>query len=166
MVQNINALCGISQVLNKIFCLVIFQKDPRVLDAMLPYNISYYGNPHSRTHAYGWETEEAVEKARKVILFFHIISRGGARGGGAGNVSPPSGKNFVSVREFSTENCVQMHRMIPSMLLFSPLAGEPSPLLDNPGASPDNVFAISMKYLFNIQCSKYSILTQFQYTSF
>ena len=31
---------------------------------MLPYMVTYYGNPHSRTHAYGWETESAVEKAR------------------------------------------------------------------------------------------------------
>ena len=36
---------------------------------MMPYLVSYYGNPHSRTHAYGWETEEAVEKARKVRHF-------------------------------------------------------------------------------------------------
>ncbi|XP_026463957.1 probable cysteine desulfurase, mitochondrial [Ctenocephalides felis] len=41
--------------------------DPRVLDAMLPYLTSYYGNPHSRTHAYGWESEAAVEKAREQI---------------------------------------------------------------------------------------------------
>jgi len=41
--------------------------DPRVLDVMLPYNISYYGNPHSKTHAYGWEAEEAVEEARKDV---------------------------------------------------------------------------------------------------
>ena len=41
-------------------------QDPRVLDAMLPYLTSLYGNPHSRTHAYGWETEAAVERARKV----------------------------------------------------------------------------------------------------
>ncbi|XP_072918253.1 cysteine desulfurase [Hemitrygon akajei] len=39
--------------------------DPRVLDAMLPYQVNYYGNPHSRTHAYGWESEAAMEKARK-----------------------------------------------------------------------------------------------------
>ena len=32
----------------------------------MPYCVSYYGNPHSRTHVYGWESEEAVEKARKV----------------------------------------------------------------------------------------------------
>lgn len=42
-------------------------QDPRVLDTMLPYLTSYYGNPHSRTHSYGWETEKAVEKARKQV---------------------------------------------------------------------------------------------------
>ncbi|KAH8921820.1 cysteine desulfurase [Atractiella rhizophila] len=38
--------------------------DPRVVDKMLPFMTTYYGNPHSRTHAYGWETEAAVEEAR------------------------------------------------------------------------------------------------------
>lgn len=42
--------------------------DPRVLDAMLPYLTDQYGNPHSRTHAYGWEAEKAVDDARKVSL--------------------------------------------------------------------------------------------------
>ncbi|XP_035665624.1 cysteine desulfurase, mitochondrial-like isoform X1 [Branchiostoma floridae] len=41
--------------------------DPRVLDAMMPFTVGYYGNPHSRTHAYGWETEKAVEEARKEV---------------------------------------------------------------------------------------------------
>jgi cysteine desulfurase len=41
--------------------------DPRVLDKMLPYLTSLYGNPHSRTHAYGWETEKSVEKARTQV---------------------------------------------------------------------------------------------------
>ncbi|KTF98598.1 hypothetical protein cypCar_00007712 [Cyprinus carpio] len=41
--------------------------DPRVLDAMLPFQVNYYGNPHSRTHAYGWESETAMEKARKQV---------------------------------------------------------------------------------------------------
>jgi cysteine desulfurase len=42
--------------------------DPRVLDAMLPYLTDQYGNPHSRTHAYGWEAEKAIETAREVSL--------------------------------------------------------------------------------------------------
>jgi len=41
--------------------------DPRVLDAMLPYMTNQYGNPHSRTHAYGWESEKAVEHAREQV---------------------------------------------------------------------------------------------------
>lgn len=38
--------------------------DPRVMDAMMPYFVESFGNPHSRTHAYGWESEAAVERAR------------------------------------------------------------------------------------------------------
>jgi cysteine desulfurase len=38
--------------------------DPRVVDAMIPWMREHFGNPASRTHAYGWEAEEAVEKAR------------------------------------------------------------------------------------------------------
>lgn len=41
--------------------------DPRVLDAMLPFLTGLYGNPHSRTHAYGWETDNAIEKARQYV---------------------------------------------------------------------------------------------------
>lgn len=41
--------------------------DPRVLDAMLPYLTGMYGNPHSRTHAYGWESEKAVDIAREHV---------------------------------------------------------------------------------------------------
>ncbi|BFZ12823.1 hypothetical protein BsWGS_15861 [Bradybaena similaris] len=45
--------------------------DPRVLDKMMPFLVSQYGNPHSRTHAYGWESEAAVEHARKQVA--HLI---------------------------------------------------------------------------------------------
>lgn len=41
--------------------------DPRALDAMMCYQLERYGNPHSRTHAYGWDTEAAVEKAREQV---------------------------------------------------------------------------------------------------
>jgi len=41
--------------------------DPRALDAMLPYMTGMYGNPHSRTHSYGWESGDAVETARDQV---------------------------------------------------------------------------------------------------
>ena len=55
--------------------------DPRVMEAMIPYFTEKFGNPHSRSHAYGWESEEAVEIARKqvadlivcLVLFYPII---------------------------------------------------------------------------------------------
>ena len=41
--------------------------DPRVLDEMLPHLTYEFGNPHSRTHVYGWEAEAAVEEARRRV---------------------------------------------------------------------------------------------------
>jgi cysteine desulfurase len=41
--------------------------DPRVVDAMIPWLRENFGNPSSRSHAYGWVAEEAVEKAREQV---------------------------------------------------------------------------------------------------
>jgi len=41
--------------------------DPRVVEAMLPFFTEVFGNPHSRNHRFGWDAEEAVEKARAQI---------------------------------------------------------------------------------------------------
>jgi cysteine desulfurase len=38
--------------------------DERVVEAMIPWLREHFGNPASRSHAWGWEAEEAVEKAR------------------------------------------------------------------------------------------------------
>jgi cysteine desulfurase len=41
--------------------------DPRVVDAMVPWLREHFGNPASRSHAWGWEAEAAVEKAREQV---------------------------------------------------------------------------------------------------
>ena len=41
--------------------------DPRVVDAMIPWLGQHFGNPASRSHAWGWEAEAVVEKSREQV---------------------------------------------------------------------------------------------------
>jgi cysteine desulfurase len=84
--------------------------DPRVLDAMAPYMIGSYGNPHSRTHQFGWESENVVEKSRKQVATLigadekEIIFTSGATESnnmsikGAGHFYSKRGKHLITTQ--------------------------------------------------------------------
>lgn len=46
--------------------------DPRVLEQMMPWLTTQFGNPASSSHAYGWDAEEAVERARAQVA--HLVN--------------------------------------------------------------------------------------------
>jgi cysteine desulfurase len=84
--------------------------DPRVLDKMLPFLREQWGNPASRSHAYGWDAEKAVEEAREHVAALvnadprEIIWTSGATEGnnlaikGAANFYQEKGKHVVTVK--------------------------------------------------------------------
>ena len=83
----------------------------------------------------------------RIPLFRTLDGRGGAREG-AGAVPPrrgmlatPSAKNFVSVEEFSTENCVPMHKRYPLFCFLAPLS-EISPRVRVNGILPPLLISI------------------------
>jgi len=84
--------------------------DPRVVDAMLPWLREHFGNPASRSHAWGWEAEEAVEKARVQVAELigadprEIVWTSGATESnnlalkGAANFYASRGKHLITVK--------------------------------------------------------------------
>jgi len=84
--------------------------DPRVAEKMIPYLVEKFGNPASRSHAFGWETEAAVEEAREeVAKLVHadpkeIVWTSGATESnnlalkGAANFYSGKGKHIITVK--------------------------------------------------------------------
>ena len=84
--------------------------DPRVVDAMVPWLREHFGNPASRSHAWGWEAEEAVEKSRAEVAALigadprEIVWTSGATESnnlalkGAANFYKTRGKHLVTVK--------------------------------------------------------------------
>jgi cysteine desulfurase len=84
--------------------------DPRVVDAMIPWLREHFGNPASRSHAWGWEAEAAVEKAREQVADLinadprEIIWTSGATESdnlaikGAANFYKTRGKHLITVK--------------------------------------------------------------------
>jgi cysteine desulfurase len=84
--------------------------DPRVADKMIPYLREQFGNPASRSHAYGWEAEKAVEDARDEVAALvncdsrEIVWTSGATEAinlalkGAANFYKERGKHLITVK--------------------------------------------------------------------
>lgn len=84
--------------------------DPRVVDAMIPWLREHFGNPASRSHAWGWEAEAAVEKARVDVADLigadprEIVWTSGATESnnlalkGAANFYKTKGKHLITVK--------------------------------------------------------------------
>jgi cysteine desulfurase len=84
--------------------------DQRVVDAMIPWLREHFGNPASRSHAWGWEAEAAVEKARDQVADLigadprEIVWTSGATESnnlaikGAANFYKTRGKHLITVR--------------------------------------------------------------------
>ena len=84
--------------------------DPRVAEKMIPYLVEKFGNPASRSHAFGWEAEAAVEAAREEVAKLvnadpkEIVWTSGATESnnlaikGAANFYSSKGKHIVTVK--------------------------------------------------------------------
>jgi cysteine desulfurase len=82
--------------------------DPRVAEKMIPYITEDFGNPASRSHAYGWSAEKAVENARREVALLvnadprEIVWTSGATESnnlaikGAGNFYSTKGKHIIT----------------------------------------------------------------------
>ena len=99
--------------------------DPRVVDKMLPYLREQFGNAASRSHAYGWAAEEAVELARsEVALLVHadpreIVWTSGATESinlalkGAAHFYKDKGKHIITVKtehKATLDTCRELER--------------------------------------------------------
>ena len=84
--------------------------DPRVAEKMIPYLVEKFGNPASRSHAFGWEAEAAVEEARAEVARLvnadpkEIVWTSGATESnnlalkGAANFYSGKGKHLITVK--------------------------------------------------------------------
>ncbi len=85
--------------------------DPRVAEKMIPYLVEKFGNPASRSHAFGWEAEAAVEEAREEVARLvnadpkEIVWTSGATESnnlalkGAANFYAGKGKHIITVKK-------------------------------------------------------------------
>ncbi len=138
--------------------------DPRVAEAMIPYLTEKFGNPASRSHAYGWAAEEAVELAREQVAALvnadpkEIVWTSGATESnnlalkGAANFYADKGKHIVTVQtehKAVLDTVRELERQGFSATYLNP---EPNGLLDleklKAALRPDTII-VSVMYVNN-----------------
>jgi cysteine desulfurase len=138
--------------------------DPRVAEVMIPYLTEKFGNPASRSHAYGWEAETAVERAREQVAALvnadpkEIVWTSGATESnnlalkGAANFYIDKGKHIVTVKtehKAVLDTVRELERQGFSATYLDP---EPNGLLDlekfKAALRPDTII-VSIMYVNN-----------------
>ncbi len=116
--------------------------DPRVAQKMIPYLTEMFGNPASRSHAYGWETEKAVEEAREHVAALlnadpkEIVWTSGATEGnnlaikGAANFYKGKGKHLITVKTEHKATLDTMRELERQGFEATYLDPEPNGMLD------------------------------------
>jgi cysteine desulfurase len=116
--------------------------DPRVAAKMIPYLTEKFGNPASRSHAYGWEAEQAVEEARAHVAALlnadprEIVWTSGATEGdnlaikGAAHFYQGKGKHIITVKTEHKAVLDTVRELERQGFEATYLSPEPSGLLD------------------------------------
>ncbi|OGA03727.1 MAG: IscS subfamily cysteine desulfurase [Betaproteobacteria bacterium RIFCSPLOWO2_02_FULL_64_12] len=134
--------------------------DPRVAQKMIPYLTEKFGNPASRSHAYGWESEKAVEEAREHVAALlnadskEIIWTSGATEGnnlalkGAAHFYKGKGKHLVTQKtehKAVLDTCRELERQGFEVTYLDP---EPDGIVDiekfKSALRPDTILASIM----------------------
>lgn len=134
--------------------------DPRVAEKMIPYLTQFYGNPASRSHAFGWTADAAVEHARQQVAQLvnadprEIIWTSGATESnnlaikGAAHFHKTRGKHLVTVKTEHKAVLDTMRELEREGFSVTYLDVEPNGLLDlerfKAALRPDTILASVM----------------------
>ena len=138
--------------------------DPRVAEMMIPYLTEKFGNPASRSHAFGWTADEAVERSREQVAALvnadpkEIVWTSGATESnnlalkGAANFYAEKGKHIVTVKTEHKAILDTVRELERQGFTATYLDPEPSGLIDleklKAALRPDTVI-VSVMYVNN-----------------
>jgi len=138
--------------------------DPRVAQKMIPYLTEHFGNPASRSHAFGWKAEEAVEEARQQVAALvrcdakDLVWTSGATESinlalkGAAEFYKSKGKHLITVKTEHKATLDSMRELERRGFEVSYLDVQPDGLIDLPqleAAIRKDTILVSVMYVNN-----------------